>query len=386
LILTLWPPTAKYKILRRYADLFPAGRLAWASLQPCDGAVSFAHKAALPRQLHWRLRRTAAGWLYLHQFQARRLAAEIVQWARPFNPRVLWVLPELGAAHVAPYVAQALKIPLHVTSHDAHETARHIVPPLYYPFYARAVRRVFRRAHSVDAISEGLLEHLQRDFPNLRSSNSMVFHPSIDPRLIRRPGPVRDRPWESGTRRVIGLCGSMRISRQQWEEFLQALSALPYRVELVSLAYKDRFFGSTLPANVTVTALPFAETEADIISVFHERQVDACYLGLWRDPSQAFFGRTSLSAKLVTYAAASLPILVDADEDSMAWRLVARHGAGVRLDGGAGGKDALAGLFGDCARWNAAALGAGRLCEAEFNQETNFDRFAGLLDKVAAEL
>lgn len=386
LLLTQWPPTAKYKILRRYAELFPEGRLVWASLQARDPneAVPFAHFAALPGQLHWRLQKTALGWIFLHQWQARRRAADIAKWARGFNAKVLWVLPELGAAHVAVHVARALKIPMHVTSHDALETARDIVPRLYYPFYAAAERGVFRRAASVDAISEGLLEHLQRTFPNVRSDNSVVFHPSITPVLISRPCPVRDQAWETEGRRVIGICGSMRVSEGQWKQFLHTLSLLPYQIELVSLAYKDRFFDAILPGNVTITHLAFADTEADVIKAFHEHRVDACYLGLWRDPLQALFGRTSLSAKLVTYAASSLPVIVDADEDSMAWRLVDRYGAGVRVSGEARDAVVLQEILGKCGRWNACAAAAGRLCESEFNQTINFARFADCLERTAA--
>jgi len=383
LLLTLFAPDAKYTILRRYAEVFPPERLCWCSLQKCATPAStrFRHRAFVPRRLHWRLQRTWLGHVYAHECQSRRLADEIARWVADFRPEVLWVLPQLGAASVGRHLHGRLGVPLHATCHDAHETARGIVPRLYYPFYAASVNQLFRQAESVDAISEGLLGHLCDLYPSVTDANGIVFHPSIRAELVQSPL-KRDARWRKGRTRRIGLCGSMRVSRRQWRSFLGELSGLPFEFELVTLAYRDRFFDVGLPANVRQRALPFAATETDVMNAFHAECVDACYLGLWRDEKRALFGQTSLSAKLVTYAAAALPIIVDARPDSLAWRLVSKHGAGVLL-GATAVSETLGRLFGDDFMWNAMASGAQTLCMEEFDLATNMERFARRLAMTA---
>ena len=386
LMLTLWPPDAKYKILRRYADLFPPDRLCWCSLQGCESAdgIRFRHRAFVPRRLHWRLQSTWLGQLYIHEWQSRRWAHAIAADIRDFEPEVIWALPELGAASVAYHLHKILGVPLHLTAHDAHETARNIVPKLYYPFYARSVNRVFREAVSVDAISEGMLEHLQSLYGNITDGNGIVFHPSIDEQFVVSPPPTRAEQWQHSRKRRIGLCGSMRVSEDQWRQFIVALGALPYDFVIVAFAYRDLFSTAQPSPNVTIDLQPFAPTEADVIADFHKHRVDACYLGLWQDEAQGLFGRTSLSAKLVTYAAASLPVLVHARRDSMAWRLVKAHGAGV-LVGSDHAMEGVQDLFSDVTVWNQAAWGAGELARVEFNTRVNLARLWESLSLTAGE-
>ena len=375
LILTLWPPDAKYKILRRYADRFPPDRLRWYSLQECasEHRAGFRHRAFVPGRFHWRLHGTWLGQLYLHGYQSGRLARAVADDVRDFDPEVIWALPELGAADVAYRLSQMLDLPLHLTAHDAHETAWDIVPKLYYPFYARSVNRAFRRAGSVDAISGGMLKHLKSHYDNVTDANGIVFHPSIDEELITSPDPTRDESWRQDRSRRIGLCGSMRISEPQWQAFLEGLGTLPYDIVIVAFAFRDRFFSTEPPPNVRIELQPFAPTEADVIADFHRHGVDACYLGLWHEERQGLFGRTSLSAKLVTYAAASLPVIVHACPDSEAWRLVQAHGAGV-LVGPDHDMAGLEALFADPDAWNDAARGAGELARSEFNVRVNMAR------------
>ncbi len=384
LMLTLWPPDAKYKILRRYADLFPTDRLCWYSLQECASKpeAGFRHRAFVPGRLHWRLHGTWLGQLHFHGCQSGRLARAIANDTRDFAPEVIWALPELGAADVAYRLSKMLDLPLHLTAHDAHETAWDIVPKLYYPFYARSVNRVFRRAQSVDAISGGMLEHLKGLYGNITDANGIVFHPSIDEQLIATPAPRRDASWQQRRTRRIGLCGSMRVSERQWREFLDGLGKLPYEFVIVAFAFRDRFFTAAPPPNVRVELQPFAPTEADVIADFHRHGVDACYLGLWHEERQGLFGRTSLSAKLVTYAAASLPVIAHTRSDAEAWRLVKAHGAGVLV----GPDHDMAGvgtLFGDTAAWNDAARGAGEMARREFNTGVNLTRLLERLSLTA---
>lgn len=385
-LLTLWPPDARYKILRRYADWLPADRFAWCSLQPCTAghATAFRHQAfplALP---HWRLRSTWVGHYYVHALQGRAVAARVAAWVRDFKADVLWVLPELAAADVGWRLQRLSGLPLHVTAHDAPETARSIVPPLFYPWYARAVNRAFLRASSADAISAGMREYLLERYANLTRDNTLVFPPSVDRALMASVEDCGIR-WRQDRTRRVGICGSMRVELAQWTAFLRLLEGLPHPVEIVSLAYRDRFFENvTLPANVRVSTLPYAEDDAAVVRGLRAARVDACYLGLYRGASRLLFGRTSLSAKLAAYAAAALPVIVDAEPDSMAWQLVESSGAGVCLTGALEqDRAAVAGLWQSSALWLRRAAGAHALCRTEFDLASNCARFAACLGATA---
>ena len=111
-----------------------------------------------------------------------------------------------------------------------------------------------------------------------------------------------------------------------------------------------------------------------------EKGVHACYLGLWREPEKAFFGRTSVSSKMTSYAAAGLPIIADVSEDAEVWRMITKHGAGVRLSGESHDIQTLESLFRGGAGWESHARGALQLCEQELNLERNIEEFKHLLE------
>jgi hypothetical protein len=381
LFLTVWPPDQKYKVMRRIVAHVPAERLCWCSLGEArtESDFPFRHKAFPAGRLHWRLHGSALDLLYQHEMQGRRVAREMATWAADFKPDVIWVLNEWGAAKVGYYLQRFLGVPLHVTVHDAHETARFLVPPLYYPFYLRSLNRLAAVATTLDAISEELLEHLKQNGVTVRDDNSMAFHPSISMDIVRHVG--QPSPMDTGSDiRRIGFCGNLRISCGQWSEFLGRLGSLPFQFEIVAFEHEDAFHYVDFPSNVTFVPQPFAATEEEVIRTFHRAGVHACFLGLWKERNRWLFGKTSLSAKLTTYAAAGLPVIVDAREDTVAWRLVRDYGAGALS--GEGREQALEemqSLFEDDKRWREMAEGARRMCEAEFDLDVNVRDLADLL-------
>ncbi|MFC1452295.1 glycosyltransferase [Verrucomicrobiota bacterium] len=386
LLLTSWAPDTRYKVIQRIVARLPPDRLWWASLARCDSdaALPFEHRSFAPRRLHWRLQNTTADFMYAHELQGVGLARRIAGWARPFKPQVIWVLSEWGAAKAGYLVHRILDVPLHVTVHDAYETARFLVPRSYYPVYLRSLRRISRHAASTDAVSLELLDRLRTTCARLDPDCTMEFHPSISRDVIpgSRPGGLGG---PGGRTRKIGFCGASRVSPWQWEEFLGMLARLPFDFEILAFANRDLFPASNPPANVTVVHKPFAETEAEVIAAFHETGVQACYLGLWKEPARRLFGRTSLSAKLTTYAAAGLPVIVNGPADSVAWRLAGSYAAGVLCET----QDektltALRRLFEDEEVWNAMSDGSRRMCREEFDLDTNVSRFARMLERSAA--
>ena len=382
LLLTWWSPDTRYKVIQKIADRIPHDSLLWASLWHCpaDGGFPYTFKAFVPRQLHWRLRRSALNYLATNEWQSRKTARRIAAWARPYAPDVLWVLAELGTASVGFHLRRELGIPVHTTIHDANETARPNVPWLYYPFLMRSLDRLFRSASGADAISAELRAYLTGRYANITDQNSVVFHPSVQSTVIADAGRP---PCENDVRR-IGFCGSMRTGVQQWQAFLALLAQLPFQFEIVAFVDRDALKHVATSPNVRILPQAFAPTEAAVIETFQRMSVAACYLGLYRDRGRLLFSRTSLSAKLTTYAASAIPVIVDGPADSAAWRLVKEYGAGVLLDGDpiAGVRD-LNRLFDDATAWRRMAEGARELACREFDIERNMVSFQALLARTA---
>ena len=386
LLLTAWAPDTRYKVIRRIVDLLPEDRICWCSLAECRSGdpLPFRHRAFEPRRLHWRLQNTTPDLLYSQQVQGPGLARRMAEWVREFQPQVLWVLSEWGAATVGYHVHRLLGLPLHVTVHDAYETARFLAPAAYFPFYIRSLGRLSRCATTTDAVSLELVDHLRRRYGAPPEENTFAFPPSV-PRDVMAP-PLSRPPFAAQEgRRRIGFCGALRARPWQWQAFLDLLGRLPHAIEIVAFANRDYLPRVRAPRNVTVLERPFAPTEAEVVRAFREEGVDACYLPLYRDGNRRLFGRTSLSAKLITYAAAALPVIVDSERDSVAWRLVRTYRAGMRR--GEGGEETLAQLRELLEReetWQRCSEGAARMCRQEFDLGVNVERLTSLL-RLSAE-
>jgi hypothetical protein len=167
-------------------------------------------------------------------------------------------------------------------------------------------------------------------------------------------------------------------------------------VEILAFAWSDSLHKDVcLPAAVSLHRRPYLESEQDLIKVLREDCVDAGYLGLNVERQWRTFATTSLSSKLVTYAAAGIPIIVDGPEESVAWRLVRKYGAGVRWDfspqttddrpqvGEGGERDAVERLLCDQEAWLRAAEGARLMCLSEFGLDSAVTNLCGILAHTA---
>jgi len=371
--------------IRRVLCSFPREKARWAAFGESvikDPRIP-EYRAFFPRDLHWRLVGTTPGYFFINEVQAARTARRIWRWLEPFDPQVLWVVPELSAVYVGYHLARIGNLPLHATLHDSPEFSTHeYVPRLYYPLYRRSMRRLLGAAASFDCVTEELAEHVRSNYPLRGDCRSLVMPPLIDPALV---SPVRDGDLLAGSERRIGLCGTFRMGTDQWQRFLDVLGSLPYEIEFVSLTPEDDVPPAPTPHNVSFRFLPYAEGDAQVLQGFRDARVDACYVGVWTDPRKEIFGRTSLSSKLVTYSATSTPIIVDAAEDTAAWRLVREQGAGIRLTGhSAVDRDSLEELFGNVAAWSRMAQGARAMALGAFDLDRNTQRFKELLCQTAA--
>ena len=447
LLLTRWAPDARYaggEDLRKRVSLLPPENVRWASLSRpvLNRELKLPeHRSFQPAILHWRLQSSALQHFYLHAFQAAPLARAIAEWARPFDPQVLWIGSDMETIAVGTQVARLLRVPLHVTAYDAFEACRFFgVPGLFRWYYLRQVRECLRMAATLDAVSTELVDHLRAGFCGEHPGRTMVFPPSVA--LSELPGPPEyGLPESPDEPRRIGFCGAARESAAQWQAFLSLLHQLEWRFEIEVFSDPDYFPKVPPPANVSIRFQPYEPTEQSLVRRMRELKVHVCYLGLWKEKEKRLFAGTSLSSKLTAYAAAGLPVIVNAPEDSVAWRLVRKHGAGVLVRGqktedrgqrtedrgqrtedrgqvseevdielltvNSGGEpgqrkispcqapitgnhslstihDSLSSLFGDQAAWRAMAEGSARMCREEYDLKRNMQEFRELL-AVAAE-
>lgn len=370
--------------LRRLLSCLPRENVLWVGFhEGSTGSNLPTYHAVPPRPIHWRLSGSVIEHLDVDVVQARSIAARMWKRLEPFEPQVLWVFPEMWAISVGEALQKRSGLPMHATVHDAPETAGYgAIPRLYLPSYLRHMRRFLRATQSIDAVSKGLVDHLRLHFGFAPERTALVIPPCLETELLWT---IPERTWRSRPERRIGLCGSMRISAGQWQQFLHALGALPYPIVLESFTALDELPAAALPPNVRISARGYRNTEAELVMALSACDLDAAYLGVWKEPDRQLFGRTSLSSKLTTYAAAGLPVLVDATEDSVAWQLVDRYRAGVRLgDTPEAATAALRMLFDQAPVWTEAAAGARHLCTGAFDLDHHATVLRDQLCRIAA--
>ena len=224
-LLTWCSPSSHYAggaAIRRLLSRMPADHVRWcgfhAQTEPAPALPPY--RAFPPRALHWRLNGAAIEHWSVELLHARRLAARMWEWLEPFQPQILWVVPEMWAVPVGAALAGLSGLPVHATVHDSPESAGIAGLPVgYRRRYIRTLRRFLHGANSVDAVTEALLAHLADGGALAARARTLVIPPSIGPADVRQPPPAAPGTDEI----VVGLCGSFRIAPTQWRGFLEAL-------------------------------------------------------------------------------------------------------------------------------------------------------------------
>jgi hypothetical protein len=369
---------ASAEVIRGILRHIPRDRVRWACLRSIREQSEFHDCQAKhfpPRLLHWRL--NAGWWQYLYtRAQARRIAGAVCAWVRDFGPDLVWVFPGTDSVIVARHLEQMLRIPVHMTVHDAFEINRVFWPHAYlYGIYQRDVASLLKKVVTMDAVSRELIEHVKSQFET-KLTGTLEFPPSTD---LASPIPSeKNPPWNNNVHR-IGLCGNPRVERRQWDAFVGMLSGLPHTFEIHAFGNVEAMVDTRYPPNVRLIPLGFAENESEIVAYLHDHGMSVCYLGLYRDADRAFFARTSLSSKLTTYAAAGCPVCIDGPEDSVAWRLILKYDAGVIVNASLGGSEDLVELLNDGEVWRRKNEGACRLCATEMDLARNTGRLLDLM-------
>jgi hypothetical protein len=319
--------------IRQLVKGLPADSLLWATTRNRQPEKHDDRYGVFPvSDLHWRLRRTAVNVVWMQSVRARVVARQIEAWARPFSPELLWVMADWNVIGVGLQVARRLKIPLHLTVHDAPRfMAREFCEssPLGVALYIQTYRKLLQRATSVDAVSQPLLENL-RHMAGSSTYIERVIGPSIGEACAGLPKPPEWAGAESPNRRIC-VCGSLRSSPGQWARFLESLGSIHLTFELhlfVDPAYVPE---TVVPPNCRLVFHEYAPTGEAVVRALRDGGFTAAYAALWREPRMAEFTRTSLSSKLATYAAAGLPVVFDGPRDSAAADLLLRYGAGIVL-------------------------------------------------------
>lgn len=392
-------PLGSGEVLRKIVGAMPPDTVYWASLK--QGKVNTTDNVVdskvfpLGNEFTWRIRNSVLGSIVWKEINAVRRARAIARWAQEFKPDVIWILAEEDAVNVGLRLYRLTGIPVHLTFHDAPEILTDMFGhyhPLVARLYKRRLRQLVECADSMDAVCQELIDHVLVSTGAKRPEHEMVFPPSLSVGMAGMRGDLRQNDYgprvenvvlqnnERGEGEVkrIGFCGSLRTSDEQWLSFLKTLSVLPFAFEIVAFMDKDYFPDIEMPENVRFKHFDFVVTD-DFLERFVEEGCDACYLGLYKEKEWDLFCRTSLSSKLATYAAAGLPIMVDAPSDSVVWRYVDKYSAGILCEDEKNTVEGLKFLFSDNEVWTGMANGSRRMFESEFELDRNVEEFCKCL-------
>mgnify|MGYP001565224908 CR=1 FL=1 len=388
-------PYAGNALLRKTVDKIGCEDLLWCGLSGCNkwkAPASYKRMSVPARSVHWRLRGTMAGYFHAREINARLQARQIARSISGFKPSLIWVLAEDEAVNVAYFLQRRLGIPLHLTFHDAPEVYFRFFSsysPLAMSLYLGRLKCLFNAASSFDAVTKELCDHVEKTFSSVKHIPSVVFSPSV-PREWLQPAPA-DRDFTPDSVKRIGFCGSMRVSREQWAQFMGLLSRLNCKVELLAYTDRDFFPEVTIPANVTLRVEKYVPSERELINCLRSAGIHGFYLGVWKDKEKELFWRTSLSSKISTYAAAGAPLIVDAAADSLVWKLVSKYNAGIRVGTGNDDDDVrqLSSVCFDPYSWDSYAQGLSRLSVKELDLDNQLikllDCFKRTVDRAGEQ-
>ena len=368
-------------MLRKICRKIPRCRYKWASLirhNNLPESSIYNEKIFEEPDIYWRLKGTWLWYYIIHQYYAQHIASSIAMWVKDFEPQVVWVLAEDKAVSVALKLLEYMqKVQLHLTFHDAPEAYAEMFGKYKWPvrnMYLSAVNRLVEKAFSIDMVSPELMAHMCHNFNVSSSCKTMCFPPSVDLSGIKNDhksvtcnGPVK-----------IGICGSPRESKAQFQKFLAVLAGMKRPVELIVYTDSESGYYDGLPGNVSLIKMLYASTEQELIRGFYEHGVVACYMGLPRD--NRLFVTTSLSSKFPVYCACGVPVIMNGPEYSVAGNYIKKAGCGVILsDQNEEAIGQLNQLFANALMHTSMSQASLKLCENDFDLNKNIQGFVDLI-------
>lgn len=316
-------------ILRSLLADFPVNRLAWLALQADVTATTWWR----PDIMRWGVTRRLPGraririvqrvWAIFgfrwEAAQARSLARRIKAIWRPDQ---VWVVVDQNSLWAAGSVVRDLGLPWHVTVHDDPSISRRLQGYSLPQSWQKVFGRLYTQALTRDCISHGMVNYYRTRY----GSDAFVAARTIDSERLRV---ARARPILRGERIEILMGGGGDCPPPWPENLIGALQILSCRTgRKVRLNAFDpalrRFEGDNVRVLPRMQEAQFDEFLA---------QMDLGYAPDPMAPEFSEFVTTSLSTKVVTYVAATLPSLYHGPRISSVGEMFSRHTAGVIVEG-----------------------------------------------------